>query len=114
MGAYLATAEGTSTIRETIFNNRLQYAAELAKMGAQVEQLDEWTLRLHGVPQLHAAEVTGGNIRDGAALIVAALGAEGESRVSGRRYVARGYEDLEGRLQALGAKIEVVSGNSHD
>ncbi len=77
-------------------------------MGAQVEQLDEWTLRIHGVERLRGAEVAGGNIRDGAALILAALSADGESTVSGRRYVARGYEDLEGRLRGLGAKIEVV------
>jgi len=108
LGAVLATAEGTSTLRETIYNNRLQYVSELRRMGADIEQLDEWSLRIRGVPRLHGAEVSGGNIRDGAALVIAALAADGPSTVSGRRFVNRGYADLEARLRSLGARIEVA------
>jgi UDP-N-acetylglucosamine 1-carboxyvinyltransferase len=108
LGAVLATAEGASTIRESIFNNRLQYVPELRRMGAEIEQHDAWSITIRGVPRLHGAEVAGGNIRDGAALVVAALGAEGESVVSGRRYVSRGYQRFEGKLRSLGAEVEAV------
>jgi len=108
LAAVLATAEGTSTIHESIFDNRLQYAPELVKMGADLETRDARTAILRGVERLHGAEVSGGNIRDGAALVVAALGAEGESLVSGRRFVARGYERFEEKLRGLGAAISVT------
>lgn len=107
MGAMLATAEGVSTIREAIFDRRLQYVPELAKMGADIRLVDSRNAVITGVPRLHGAEVEGQSIRDGAALVVAALGAEGESIVSGRHLVARGYEALEMKLRALGAEIEV-------
>ena len=103
--AVLATAEGRSTIRETVFDDRLRYSSELARMGAKVELVDSRHLVLEGVDRLHAAEVEGRNIRDGAALVIAALSAEGQSRVSGRSYLARGYEDLDAKLRALGAEI---------
>lgn len=105
MAAMLATADGESQIHESIFDQRLQYADQLLKMGARIRLLDGRRAEIAGVPQLHGAEVEAYNIRDGAALVVAALGAEGESWVSGRRFVARGYEDLEGKLCALGADI---------
>ena len=108
VAAVLATAEGDSTIRETVFDHRLQCASELSRMGADVELKDNRFAVIHGVERLHAAEVAGGNIRDGAALVIAALGAEGESVVSGRRFVARGYEDFESKLQSLGARIRVA------
>jgi UDP-N-acetylglucosamine 1-carboxyvinyltransferase len=107
LATVLATAEGTSSLHETIFNNRLQYVPELQRMGADIASAGQWSIRIRGVERLHGAEIAGHNIRDGAALVVAALGAEGESIVSGRHYVARGYEDLEARLRALGATIEV-------
>jgi len=105
MAALLATADGRSSIRENIFDLRLQYADELLKMGANIRLLDARTAEITGVPRLHGAEIEGHNIRDGAALLVAALGAEGESIVSGRRYVARGYEAIEDKLRSLGAEI---------
>ena len=108
MAAMLATADGNSRIHESIFDQRLQYADQLLKMGARIRLLDGRRAEIVGVPQLHGAEVEAYNIRDGAALVVAALGAEGESWVSGRRFVARGYEDLEGKLSALGADIRCV------
>jgi UDP-N-acetylglucosamine 1-carboxyvinyltransferase len=106
--AALATAEGTSTILETVHERRLQYAEELAKMGAQVHVRDPRSLVIAGVPRLRGARVAGGNIRDGAALVVAALSAEGESIVSGRRFVTRGYGGFEDKLRSLGAVIEIA------
>ncbi len=105
MGAVLATADGTSTIHETVYDQRLRYLSELARMGADVELVDSRQAIIEGTDRLHGAEVSGGNIRDGAALVVAALGADGESVVSGRRYVARGYERFEEKLRSLGADI---------
>jgi UDP-N-acetylglucosamine 1-carboxyvinyltransferase len=108
VAAVLATAKGDSTITETVFDRRLQYVAELKKMGAEIELRDSRRAVIHGVERLRAASVAGGNIRDGAALVVAALCAEGESLVSGRQYVARGYEDFERKLRSLGAEITVA------
>ena len=105
MAAMLATAEGTSWIRENIFDQRLQYVEQLVKMGAEIRLLGPRAAEIRGRPRLRGAEVEASNIRDGAALVVAALGAEGESVVVGRRFVARGYEDMDGKLRSLGAQI---------
>jgi UDP-N-acetylglucosamine 1-carboxyvinyltransferase len=101
----LATARGESSIRESIFDRRLQYVGQLVKMGADMRLLDPRSAAITGVAGLHGAEVEGQNIRDGAAMVIAALSAEGESSVSGRGFVARGYEEFESKLQALGAQI---------
>jgi len=108
VAAVLATAEGRSTIEETVFDRRLQCAHELVKMGARIELPDSRHAVIHGVERLRGAVVEGHNIRDGAALVAAALSAEGESIVSGRQYVARGYEEFEGKLRSLGAEIAVL------
>ena len=108
VAAVLATADGDSTIRETVFDRRLRYADELMKMGADIELRDSRFAVIHGVPSLRGARIAAGNIRDGAALVIAALGAQGESLVAGRNYVARGYEDFETKLRSLGAEIELA------
>lgn len=108
MGALLATAEGTSTVRESIFDRRLQYVEELARMGARIELADSQNAVITGVARLRGARVEVRNIRDGAALVVAALGAEGESLITGRQFVVRGYDGLEGKLRALGASLGPV------
>ena len=108
LAAVLATAEGTSSVRDSIFDMRLQYVEPLLAMGASIRQLDARTVEIAGVPRLHGATVEAFNIRDGAALVVAALGAEGESHVLGRRFVARGYQDLDSKLRALGAEISLI------
>jgi len=110
MAALLATADGISTIRENIFDMRLRYADQLAKMGAKIRLLDARTAEITGVTGLRGAVVEGHNIRDGAALMVAALGAEGSSCVIGRHFVARGYEALDGKLCSLGAQITEADG----
>lgn len=103
--AVLVCADGESEVRESIFDRRLQYADQLAKMGAQMNRVDSRRAVVRGVARLHGAEVRGENIRDAAAVVVAALSAEGESIVGGRRYAARGYEGLESKLRSLGAEI---------
>jgi UDP-N-acetylglucosamine 1-carboxyvinyltransferase len=105
VAAVLATAEGRSRIRETVFDNRLLYAEQMAKMGAEIEVVNGREVVIGGVPSLRGAEVEANNIRDGAAMVIAALCAEGESTVRGRSYVARGYEKLEEKLRSLGADI---------
>ena len=108
LAAVLAAAKGKSAIRESIFDRRLQYAEQLTKMGAKIEVLDSREAAITGVPRLHAAEVEAHNIRDAAALVIAALSAEGESTVWGRPFACRGYEAFEDKLRALGARLEAI------
>ena len=104
--AVLATAEGRSAIRESIFDHRLQYVDQLVGMGARAELLDSRQAAITGVEKLRGAEVEAHNIRDGAALMIAALSAEGESVVWGREFVARGHEGFGEKLRSLGAQLE--------
>lgn len=103
--AYLATVPGTSVVSDRIYPDRFGYAAELVRMGAEVSLKDR-VLFLVGRP-LMGASVRASDIRAGGALVVAALAAEGESQIEGLEYLERGYEDLPGRLRALGADIWV-------
>jgi len=102
--ALLSGADGTSTITETVFPQRFTHAAELARMGARITQ-EGATAVVEGVGRLHGTEVEASDLRAGAALVVAALSAEGVSRVRGLEHIDRGYEDLEGKLSSLGARI---------
>jgi UDP-N-acetylglucosamine 1-carboxyvinyltransferase len=104
--ALLSCAEGHSEVREGIFTQRLQCVEQLIMMGAFMRLIDGQCVAITGVESLHGAEIDGHNIRDGAALVVAALSARGTSTVSGRKWVARGYEDFESKLRSLGANIE--------
>ena len=103
----LAVAKGTSIISETIFENRFRYVDELARMGANIK-VEGNIAFITGVDKLKAAEVVAPDLRAGAALVIAALAAEGYSEVSDIVYIQRGYEDLEKKLQKLGACIEKV------
>ena len=105
MMAYLATANGISTIEETIFENRFNHAKELRKLGASIHVAGNRIAKVRGVEQLRGAKLSASDLRAGAALIVAGLSATGETRVSGVEYIDRGYENLEQKLQALGAVI---------
>lgn len=107
VAAMLATAEGVSTIEETIFTNRFLYVDELNRMGANI-QVSNQTAVIRGVPVLSAAPVYGPDLRAGAALLVAALTAEGCTELSGCEHLERGYEDLDRKLVELGAFIERV------
>lgn len=105
--AALCTAQGTSVFVETIFENRFRHCGELLRMGADV-RVEGRVAVVTGVSQLKGAPVHAPDLRGGAALVVAALGAEGESVVTGLAHIDRGYGDLEGDLTQLGAKLRRI------
>jgi len=108
MMAMLATADGTSIVKETVFENRFIQVAELARMGADIE-LDGNTAVVRGVEALSGAPVMASDLRASAALIIAGLTAErGETAIARVYHIDRGYERIEERLAALGADIERV------
>ena len=105
--ALCATAQGTSLVVENLFETRYRYAAELKRMGADITVRDR-TAVIRGVEKLHGATVAASDLRGGAALVVAALKAEGQSSISQLSHIDRGYADFEGKLRKLGAKIKRV------
>lgn len=112
MAALLTQAEGVSTIRERVYEDRFGYVDELCKMGADIETngrdgttVNATNAYVHGPTPLHGARVRALDLRCGAALILAALVAEGETEISDFVQVERGHEDLAGRLRALGASL---------
>ena len=104
MMALLATAEGNSFIMENIFENRFNHVPELAKMGASIS-ISSRTATVEGVERLYGTPLCASDLRAGAALVIAALAAEGESTISHIHFIDRGYEFLEQKLRALGADI---------
>lgn len=106
-GVLMSIARGTSVVEETIFDARFNYVDELIRMGADVRVMDGAAI-FKGVPQLSGAPVLATDIRAGAALILAGLAAEGVTEVSRGSLVDRGYEDITGKLAALGARIETA------
>ncbi len=125
----MTQAKGVSTIHETVFESRFSYVAELRKMGAAIEFFDpkvekpedfynfNWKdrvpgyhqgIRITGPTKLHNAVLEIDDLRAGATLILAALSAPGQSVIHGVEQVDRGYENIEERLRALGAKIERI------
>ena len=105
--AVLARAHGTSTILESIFENRFRYVSELARMGAEIEVKGNMAM-VSGVDRLLGANVNAPDLRAGAALVIAALAADGISTISDIKYIQRGYEHFEEKLESLGAKIALV------
>ena len=101
----MSTANGTSIVTEGIYDNRFRYTAELNRMGAHV-QVEGKAAVIDGVKNLHGCEVRACDLRAGAAMIVAALAAEGTTVIEDAHYIERGYEDIIGKLTALGAKIQ--------
>lgn len=104
----LTLAEGTSIVTESIFENRFKYAAELARMGANIK-VEGNTAIIDGVPKLTGARVCAPDLRAGAALVIAGLASEGITIVDDIVYIQRGYERFEEKLRNLGAEIEKVS-----
>ncbi|MBQ8850924.1 MAG: UDP-N-acetylglucosamine 1-carboxyvinyltransferase, partial [Oscillibacter sp.] len=104
--AALSCGTGTTMFVENMFLSRYGHVGELVRMGADI-QVDGRVAVVTG-RRLHGAAVRGTDLRGGAALVVAALAARGESRVSGVPYILRGYEDLDGGLRTLGAQIQLV------
>ncbi len=103
----LCLAKGTSIITEGIWENRFRYADELAHMGANI-QVDGQVAVIEGVDSLQAAPLRASDLRAGAALVVAALGAHGTSEVDETSHIERGYENIVEKFQALGADIKRV------
>lgn len=101
----LATANGTSVITEAIFENRLQHIGELQRMGAAIRTQGN-TAFVEGVARLSGAPVTGSDLRAAAAMVLAGLAADGVTAVQGLQHLDRGYDNLEGKLNALGAAIK--------
>jgi len=104
MMALLTCANGRSVISETVFENRYMHAAELARMGAEIH-FDGADAIVIGVPELHGAPVMATDLRASASLILAGLTAKGMTTVSRVYHLDRGYEHIEVKLAALGAKI---------
>ena len=102
----LTQADGTSRVHEAIFEDRLERLAELGRMGATVDIVDDHHASITGPARLRAAEVEIGDLRAGASLILAALAAEGTSTIRGAHHVKRGYENIERKFLDLGARIE--------
>ncbi len=103
--AALAKGEGTSLFVENIFESRYRHVDELMRMGADI-RVEGKVAVVYGVPKLHGAEVRAADLRGGAALVVAALGAEGLSSITGLQHVDRGYEDIDFVLRTLGGRIQ--------
>lgn len=103
----LCLAEGTSMVTEGVWDNRYRYVGELTRMGAQI-RVEGRTAVVEGVDHLTAASVQAYDLRAGAAMVIAALAADGVSEVTNVHYIERGYEDIIGKLRGIGAKIESV------
>ena len=108
IGVTLALCKGTSTITESIFENRFKYLDELARMGANVK-IEGNSATIEGVAKFSGAQVSAPDLRAGAALVIAGLAAEGITLVDDIVYIQRGYERFEEKLRGLGAVIEKVS-----
>lgn len=102
--AYLSIAEGTSVITESIFEGRYKHVNELLRMGAKIK-VDLRTAFIEGVPELMGAHVEATDLRAGAALIIAALAANGRTCIENVHHIDRGYEKVEEVFGSLGAKI---------
>ena len=103
----LALSKGTSIVTESIFENRFKYVAELSRMGAKI-RVEGNTAIIDGVETFAGAAIAAPDLRAGAALVIAALVADDYSTISDIKYIQRGYEKFEEKLQALGAHNEKV------
>ena len=108
MAVLLSVVEGTSIITEGIFENRFQYVDEIKRMGAIIE-VEGRVAVIEGIKQFSGAEVKATDLRAGAGMVLAGLVANGETIVNNVHYVDRGYEDIEKKLNAMGANITRIS-----
>lgn len=109
MGVVMTQAKGVSRLFERMYEGRLAYLYELEKMGAHVEVLNSHQALIIGPTPLKGRVVASNDIRAGAAMVLAALSAEGETTVTDVRYIERGYDRLDEKLRVLGAHIERVT-----
>ena len=107
MSVVLCTAQGTSIVTESIFENRFKYADELSRMGANIK-VEGNTAIIDGTESLTGARISAPDLRAGAALVIAGLVAEGITVVDDIVYILRGYEDFDVKLRSLGAEIQQV------
>lgn len=108
MAAVMCLADGCSHVTEGVWGSRFRYTEELEKMGAHINVFKE-TAVIDGVPDLSGAPVLSHDLRAGAAMVIAGLAAHGTTTISQIGYVERGYEDLVGKIRALGGDIERVN-----
>lgn len=104
--AYLSCAEGSSIISETVFENRYMHVQELIRMGADI-RIEGRTAIIRGVNQLSGAHTKATDLRAGAALVTAAISAEGISVISDCEHISRGYENFVAKLNSLGGKLKI-------
>ena len=109
IGVAMTQAKGVSRLFERMYEGRLAYLYELEKMGAHVEVLNAHQALIIGPTPLKGRVVASNDIRAGAAMVLAALSAEGETMVTDVRYIERGYDHLDDKLRSLGARIERVT-----
>jgi UDP-N-acetylglucosamine 1-carboxyvinyltransferase len=109
--ALLTRSDGDSVITETVFENRLGHVAELNRMGADIRVKGKIAI-IRGVPILSGAPVMATDLRASAALVLAALAAEGKTTIQGLHHLDRGYENLEAKLRQLGARLQRVQDES--
>ncbi|WP_350343636.1 UDP-N-acetylglucosamine 1-carboxyvinyltransferase [Proteinivorax tanatarense] len=107
MMSYLTCIEGTATVTENIFENRFQHVDELIRMGADIYVEGRMAV-VKGVETLKGAEVKATDLRAGSALIIAGMMAEGKTKISGVEHVKRGYENIDQKLNSLGADIKFI------
>jgi len=108
MMALMTLSDGNNIFYETIFENRFMHCSELNIMGANTEIISTHLCKVNGVSKLYGAKTKSPDLRGGAALILAALAAEGESEISNIYHVERGYENIECILNDLGADIRKI------
>lgn len=104
-------AQGTSTLTETVFENRFMHLEELRRMNAQY-RVEGSSVIMNGPTDFNGAEVAATDLRAGAALVIAGLVAKGYTQVTNLKYLDRGYYNFHGKLSALGAQIKRVSGTN--
>lgn len=107
LATILCLADGTSTVTEGVWDNRYKYTDELLKMGANI-RVDGRTAVIEGISEFSGAHIQACDLRAGAAMVIAGLCAQGTTEVTGVNYIERGYEDIVGKLQAVGADIVSV------
>lgn len=108
MAAVLIKAKGTSMVRESVWDNRFRYVDELRRMGAKISVNDKSAV-IEGVSELNASPLKSTDLRAGAAMIIAALTANGTSYIEDIKYIERGYEDVVEKFRSLGADIKRIN-----
>lgn len=109
--ALLTLSEGDSVVSETVFENRLRHVAELNRMGADIRLKGNHAI-IRGVASLSGAPVLATDLRASAALVLAGLAASGTTSIQGLHHLDRGYDDIEGKLRKVGAKLQRVTGEA--